>query len=386
MRGMLAKAEGCALVGLAGEIVTVEVDIAAGLPAFMIVGLPDAAVSEAKERVRAAIRNAGAEFPQRRITVNLASADLRKEGSGYDLPIALGILAASGQITAPWASESVFLGELALTGALRHVPGVLAVAAATQAADAPHLVTSAVDAPEAALIDGLEVVGLESLRQVVEAGRQNAPLPVFDRNTAPPVESATLWVGADFRDVRGQEHVKRALEVAAAGGHNLLMSGPPGAGKTLQARALPGILPPLTNLEALDVIKIYSVSGILRAGGALIRQRPFRAPHHTISNAGLVGGGRQPRPGEISLSHRGVLFLDELPEFNVAAVESLRQPLEDRQVTISRAAGAVTYPCDFMFLAAMNPCPRQSRLQRGSGTPPRPWRASCSSPAAWCGW
>ena len=373
---MLASVSGCAVVGLSGEIVNVEVDIAAGLPAFNVVGLPDAAVSEARERVRAALRNAGATLPAKRITVNLAPADLRKEGTGYDLPIAVGILVASGQIPAGIAEGAVFLGELALNGDLRHVPGVLPVAASLRATDFTRLILPDIDAPEAALIDTVEVVGFATLAALIDTASGNAPLPRF-APTDPSDAQTRTTTPVDFSDVRGQEHVKRALEVASAGGHNILMAGPPGAGKTLLARAVPGILPPLGREEALSVTAIYSVGGMLPEGVSLVRERPFRAPHHTISNAGLVGGGRKPRPGEISLAHDGVLFLDELPEFNVAALEALRQPLEDRVVTIARAQGAVTFPANFMLVAAMNPCPWGSELR--TRIQPSPSPASCAA-------
>jgi magnesium chelatase family protein len=353
--GMLAKVASCAVVGLDGALVEVEVDISPGLPSFVIVGLPDTAVQEARERVRAAIRNSGYTFPMKRITVNLAPADLRKEGPAYDLPIAIGILISSDQVAFD-ASQALLLGELSLDGKLRHTHGILSMVALARERKSPTVFVPAINAKEASLIQGVRIIPVESLAQLVAHLRGETIIPdyVGDEN---PAEAEMSWTGVELAHIRGQEHAKRALEVAAAGGHNLIMSGPPGSGKTLLARSLPSILPQMGSEEALEVTRIYSVSGLLPPDTPLITQRPFRAPHYTISHAGLVGGGRWPRPGEISLSHRGVLFLDELPEFGHADLEVLRQPLEDKKVTISRAQGSMTFPANFMLVAAMNPCP-----------------------------
>jgi len=337
---MLAKVRSGAIVGLDGAIVEVEVDISSGLPFFAIVGLPDAAVQEAKERVRAAIRNSGGTFPMRRIVVNLAPADLKKAGPAYDLPIAVGILLSSEQVSADTA-DTMFLGELSLDGTLRHTNGVLPLVALARDEGIPTVIVPEADAKEASLIEGINIIPVASLAQLVSYLRGEIPAPTFQYETI-PANATPLMNATDLADIKGQEHVKRALEVAAAGGHNMIMCGPPGSGKTLLARALPSILPPMTNEEALEVTKIYSVSGLLPSDTPMVRQRPFRSPHYTISNAGLVGGGHFPKPGEISLSHRGVLFLDELPEFGHSLLEVLRQPLEDKVVTISRAQARVT--------------------------------------------
>jgi len=353
---MLARINSAAVIGLEAQPIEVEVDVGMGMASLTIVGLPDAAVRESAERVRSAIRNSGFGFPANlRITVNLAPADLRKEGPTYDLPIALGILIASGQLPGEALDGAWVLGELALDGTVRHARGVLAVADMARHSPARTLYLPASDAPEAALLPDVTVYPVNTLKDLVQHLRGREPMAPYTGQITFAPQLAHPPV--DFAEIQGQEHAKRALEIAAAGGHNLLMSGPPGAGKTLMARALPGILPLLTLEEALEVTRIYSVADMLPPDTPLMTERPFRAPHHTTSSAGLIGGGHWPRPGEISLAHRGVLFLDELPEFNSKILEMLRQPMEDKVVTISRAQGSLTFPANFMLIAAMNPCP-----------------------------
>ena len=354
---MLATVLSSAVLGIDAYIVKVEVDVADGLPAFNTVGLPDSAIKESRDRVTAAIKNSGYYFPPSRITANLAPADIRKTGSAFDLPIAIGLLAATDQAEYNSLDNTMILGELALDGSIRSIQGGLPIALAAKHNGLQHLVLPSENAKEAAIVEGLNVYPVESLTDTVDflnSTKVIQPEPPTLSYALDRIDSDNLL---DMIDVKGQEHVKRAVEVAAAGGHNLIMIGPPGSGKTMIAKRIPSILPTLSIDESLETTKIQSIIGILPSDTPLVMTRPFRSPHHTISDAGLIGGGAVPRPGEVSLSHNGVLFLDELPEFRRNVLEVMRQPLEDGYVTISRAAASLTYPANFMLVAAMNPCP-----------------------------